>query len=104
MLDRGDVGVLLIAQGASLTAGLCPRCGRLSASGPRCRLDGAGLAPVDALTHAVELAADQAADVVVSHERASLHERGSIAALPKPAQRAHAFPVTPHASRLVAVG
>jgi hypothetical protein len=82
MLARSRVEVLLIAHGASFTAGLCPRCGRLWASSARCPLDGAGLASVDAIKHAAGRAATQAAEVaVVRHEVSALAEHGSIAAL-----------------------
>jgi hypothetical protein len=104
MLERGQVEILLIAQGASFTAGLCPRCGHLSAGSARCERDGADLGSVDAIAHAVGLAADQAADVaIVNHERASLHERGSIAALPKPTHCRRGVAATTPAGRLVAV-
>jgi peptide chain release factor subunit 1 len=83
MLDEKRVEVLLLAEGASITAGLCPRCGRLSAQADgHCRLDGAALTPVDAVEHAVQIVARESVDVVVlHHEVAALREHGSIAAL-----------------------
>lgn len=105
MLEQGDVEVLLIAHGASLTAGLCPRCGHLSTSSTRCELDGTDLAPVDPIAHAVNLAVDHAAEVVViDHERAWLYERGSIAALSKTAHRQPAARAITPSSHLAAVG
>lgn len=82
-LEQQRVEVLLLAEGANLVAGLCPRCGRLSTSGDgHCPLDGASLGRVDAVEHAVELAAKQSVDViVVHHELTALREHGSIAAL-----------------------
>lgn len=78
-LDEHRVEVLVLAEGADLTAARCSRCGRLSASGvDRCPLDGAVLERVDA----IDLAAQEAVDVVVvHHEAAALREHGSIAAL-----------------------
>jgi peptide subunit release factor 1 (eRF1) len=100
MLARGNVDVLLIAQGASFTAGLCPHCGSLSANAARCKRDGTDLASVDAITRAV----DQGADIViVNHKHASLHERGSIAALPKPTHDRRAVAAATPAGRRVAV-
>jgi len=105
MLEQQQVEVLLIAQGASFTAGLCPRCGGLSANTARCERDGADLASVDAIAHAVDLALDQAADVVVvNHERAWLHERGSIAGLRKATHRKPAAGAITASSHLAAVG
>jgi len=83
MLEQERVETLLVADGARLTAGLCSRCGRLAGSGEnRCPLDGAALAAVDAVEHAIEMAAHHCSDVVVLHrERAALREHDSIAAL-----------------------
>jgi peptide chain release factor subunit 1 len=82
-LREDRVDLLILAEGASLTGGLCPRCGRLSASGNgECLLDGAPLGRVDAVEHAVELATRESVHVtVVHHEVAALREHGSIAAL-----------------------
>lgn len=82
-LEQKRVETLLVAEGAKLTAGLCSRCGRLAASGENhCPLDGAALAAVNAVEHAIEIAAHQSSDVVVlHHEPAALHEHDSIAAL-----------------------
>ena len=77
-----DAQLLLIAAGASFTPGLCPRCGSLWTTHTSCQFDGAGLASVDGIEHAVRLAKDQAAGVVIiHHELAALAEHGSIAAL-----------------------
>ena len=82
-LEQERVEILLVADRARLTAGLCPRCGRLSASDHgRCARDGAVLAEVDAVEHAVKEAARQSAQVVVvRHEVNWLIEHGAIAAL-----------------------
>jgi peptide subunit release factor 1 (eRF1) len=82
-LRQRRIETLVVADGAQLTAGLCPRCGRLSSTRERrCPLHGAGLAPVDAVDLAIERAKRQRADVVVfCHESAGLREHGSIAAL-----------------------
>jgi len=81
-LEQRRVEVLLILQGSGFIAGGCPRCGCASTTSGRCKLDGASLASVDAIEHAVGLASDQAAKiVVVRHERADLAVHGSIAAL-----------------------
>jgi peptide subunit release factor 1 (eRF1) len=83
LLEQERVEALLVLHGAQLTAGLCPRCGRLSADTENpCPLDGSPLATVDAVERAVELGAHQGADVVViRHERAALAAHGSIGAL-----------------------
>lgn len=82
-LEQERVELLAVAGGTKLRAGLCPRCGRLSASDAgHCPLDGAPLGSVDAVEHAIELAAAQSVEVtIVQHEVAALRERGSIAAL-----------------------
>ncbi len=89
LLERGRVETLLVAAGSSFTAGLCPRCGSISTTRASCELDGASLESVDGIEHAIRLAADQAAEVIIiGHEFAALAERGSIAAL-APAPSAH---------------
>jgi peptide subunit release factor 1 (eRF1) len=82
-LEQQRVETLLVADRAPLTAGLCPRCGRLSTSDHgRCARDGAVVAEVDAVEHAVKEAARQSARVVVvRHEVNWLIEHGAIAAL-----------------------
>jgi len=83
-LRQRRIQTLIVADGAQLTATRCPHCGRLSSAreNRRCPLDGAALAPVDAVDHAIEHARRQRADVVVfCHESAGLREHGSIAAL-----------------------
>ncbi|MGZ6670158.1 MAG: baeRF10 domain-containing protein [Solirubrobacteraceae bacterium] len=83
MLEQQRVDTLLIAEHSTLAAGLCPKCGRLSAADDqRCPVDGAILSEVDAVEHAVEGAARQSARVlVVRHEAGWLGEHGQIAAL-----------------------
>ena len=81
-LEQNRVEVLMIARGTGCMAGRCPRCGRTSISGGRCKVDGAPLATVDGIERAIELAAGQGAEVmVVCHERPDLIARGSAAAL-----------------------
>ena len=82
-LEQQRVKTLFVGESGSLKAGLCPTCGRLSTNGGcNCALDGAILAEVDAIEHAVEEAARQSARVVVTrYEPAWLHEHGDIAAL-----------------------
>lgn len=82
-LEQQRVAVLLVPESESLKAGLCPTCGRLSTDGGRtCPLDGATLAPVDAIEQVVQEAASQAAQVVVVRDhRAWLRKHGQIAAL-----------------------
>jgi peptide chain release factor subunit 1 len=83
MLEQERVETLLVAAGASLTAWLCARCGRLSAAGQNhCPLEGAPLAAVDAVEHMVELAAHESVEIVViRHELVALRRHDSIAAL-----------------------
>lgn len=83
MLQRDRIDTLLIAAGARLTAGRCPRCGSLFADpAGRCRHDDSELEAVDAIEHAVEAAGTRSAEVVViTHDPEALAERGSIAAL-----------------------
>ena len=82
-LEQQRVGTLLVPERASVKAGLCPTCGRLSAADDgRCPLDGATLAEVDAVEHAIEEAARRSGRVVVvRHETDWLIEHGGIAAL-----------------------
>ncbi len=82
-LEQRRVDTLVVPARSSITGGLCPTCGRLSTDGnQKCPLDGAILAEVDAVEHAVEEAARQSAHVVVlRHEPEWLHEHGEIAAL-----------------------
>ena len=51
MLQQRRVELLLIAEGARFTAGMCPLCGRVSTSRRRCEVDGTSLISVDALAH-----------------------------------------------------
>ncbi|MGZ4305217.1 MAG: baeRF10 domain-containing protein [Solirubrobacteraceae bacterium] len=82
-LEQQQVQTLLVGQRGNLKAGLCPTCGRLlTDGGRRCPLDGASLAEVDAIEHAVDAAARQSVQVIVArYEQAWLHEHGDIAAL-----------------------
>ncbi len=83
MLEQERAEVLLVADRATLTAGLCSRCGRLSASDEGlCRFDEAPLHPVDAVEHIIALAAQNSVEVVVvRHELDALGKHGLIAAL-----------------------
>ncbi|MGA2320716.1 MAG: Vms1/Ankzf1 family peptidyl-tRNA hydrolase [Solirubrobacteraceae bacterium] len=83
MFEQERVKTLLLADRATLTAGLCSRCGRLSASSEgRCRLDDAPLVSVDAIEHIVALAARHSTEiVVVRHEADALGAHGQVAAL-----------------------
>ena len=82
LLASRRVEVLLIAQDARLTAGQCPRCEHVSTVEARCACHGVRLISVDAVGHAVKLASEQAARVVVMrHESDALTQHGSIAAL-----------------------
>jgi peptide chain release factor subunit 1 len=82
-LEQQRVQTLFVAEAGTLKAGLCPTCGRLSTDGGRrCPLDGAILAEVDAVEHAVNEAVRQSARIVVArYEPAWLHEHGEIAGL-----------------------
>jgi len=82
-LAQQRVQTLLVGPYGSLKAGRCPACGHLSTDGARrCPLDGAVLAEVDAIEHAVEEAARQSARIVVArYEPQWLHRHGEIAAL-----------------------
>lgn len=86
MFEQHRVAVLavLLAPGRLLLqSGLCPTCGRLSTDGGRtCPLDGAPLAPVDALEYIVHEAARQTAQVVIVRDHCEwLRNHGGIAAL-----------------------
>lgn len=83
LLQDQRVEMLLLADRANLTAGLCTRCGQLSASGDSsCRIDGAPLRSVDATEHIIALAAKRGVGVVVlRHEPDALRKHGQIAAL-----------------------
>jgi peptide chain release factor subunit 1 len=83
MLEQNRVEILLVPDGADLTAGLCPQCARLFASTEgHCSSDGAVLISVDAIEHIVERAAQRSLEVVVvSHEPDALREHGPVAAL-----------------------
>lgn len=84
MLQQRHVELLLIAEGARSTAGLCPLCGWVSTNRRSCKLDGTDLASVNGYAEAVVLAEEQAARVmVVSHELDAMIEHGSIATLPR---------------------
>ena len=82
-LEQQRVAVLLVPDRGALPAGLCPTCGRLSADGERtCPLDGALLAPVNAIEQVIESAGKQAAQVVVVRDQRDwLRDHGDIAAL-----------------------
>lgn len=82
-LEQQRVAVLVVPERGFLRAGLCPTCGRLSTDGERtCPLDGAPLAPVDAIEQVVEQAARQGAQVAVVRDHHEwLCNHGGIAAL-----------------------
>jgi len=82
-LREQRVALILLADQTSLTAGLCTRCGRLSASSDdRCGDDGEPLIPVDAGEHILALAAQHSTGVaVLHHESEALLAHGQIAAL-----------------------
>jgi hypothetical protein len=81
-LERRDVATLLVVDGARLDAVVCPRCGRLSATGDTCSVDGSPLAAEDVAGRVVASAFRQGGDVVAIHgDRQRLERRGSIAAL-----------------------
>ena len=83
MLEQQRVTTLLVPKRSVLSAGLCPQCGRLStADDGRCPFDGATLAEVDAVEHAVDMAASQSVEIiVVRHELDWLGAHGDFAAL-----------------------
>jgi peptide chain release factor subunit 1 len=82
VLEQRSVATLLIVEGARLDALVCPRCGRLSATGDTCPIDGAPLAPADVAARAIASAIRHGGEVVaVRQDRAGLERRGSIAAL-----------------------
>lgn len=82
-LEQRRVETVMVAEGAQLIAGLCPRCGRVSSARERrCPLDGAPLVPVDAVDHTLEEAHHQRVNVVMlRHQTGGLRDHGSIAAL-----------------------
>ncbi len=82
-LEQERVAVLLVSERGSLQAGLCPSCGRLLTDGERtCPLDGAPLAPVDAIEQVIQQAARQGAHVAVVRDHHEwLRNHGEIAAL-----------------------
>ena len=84
-LEQHRVELLLVPERSNLRAGLCPRCVRLWSDGERsCPLDGAALAEVDAVAHAIGKAARQSVPVlVVRHTDEALSRHGRIAALLK---------------------
>jgi hypothetical protein len=103
MLEQHRVAVLLIAEGAHLTVGLCRQCGRVSTSPRGCEFDGTNLVSIDAVAHATDLAADQHAEImVIRHERDRLIEHGAIATLARPgnatitAPQTHSLPPAPY--------
>jgi len=83
LLDERRVQTLLLVHGFTAPGFACPRCGRLSLSGAPCPADGAAPEPrEDIIERAIELALEQAAQVLtVRHRPDALVEKGSIAAL-----------------------
>jgi hypothetical protein len=104
MLEQRRVAVLLIADGARLTAGLCRRCGRVSTGPGGCDFDGARLVSIDAVAHAIDLATDQHAKVMmIRQERDRLIEQGGIATLARSGNEAMPLITATQAPSLPAV-
>jgi peptide subunit release factor 1 (eRF1) len=82
-LEQQRVELLLIDDSVSLSAGICPQCGRLSADEEgNCRRDGSRLLAADGTEHLIARAAQLSVDVVVTHhEPDALREHGHVAAL-----------------------
>ncbi len=82
-LEQHPMETLFVGERSSLKARLCPTCGLLSiADDGSCPLDGAILAEVDAIEHAIEEAARQSARIEVArYEPEWLQDHGEIAAL-----------------------
>ena len=82
MFEQQRVDTLVVPDRSALSAALCPQCGRLSSAGDgHCPRDGAALANVDAVEHAVDEAGRQSVPIVVMrHEAGWLTEHGHIAA------------------------
>jgi peptide chain release factor subunit 1 len=83
LLSEQRVETLLLAQGFGAPGLVCPRCGRLSATGASCPMDGAELQPhQNIVDDAVECALSQSIEVLIFRDQTSELERhGSIAAL-----------------------
>lgn len=83
LLSEQRVETLLLAQGFRAPGLVCPDCGRLSATGASCPMDGAELQPREnVVDDAVERALSQSIEVLVIGDQSSELERhGSIAAL-----------------------
>jgi peptide chain release factor subunit 1 len=83
LLSEQRVETLLLAQGFAAPGLVCPRCGRLSATGASCPMDGAELRPREnVVDDAVERAMAQSIEVLVLRDqRSELERHGSIAAL-----------------------
>jgi len=81
-LQQGRVEMLLLAERAQLTAGLCPSCEHLyAATDGACQLDGAPLVSVDAVEHLITQAARQSIPVTVTRlESSALSAHGEVAA------------------------
>ena len=83
LLSERRVAMLLVAHGFAVAGFACPLCGRLTAGGAPCPVDGADPEPrEDVVESAIALALAQAAQVlVVRHLPDELAEHGNIAAL-----------------------
>ena len=83
LLSEQRVETLLLAQGFRARGLVCPQCGRLSATGASCPMDGAELQPCEnVVDDAVERALSQSIEVlIVGDQRSELERHGSIAAL-----------------------
>lgn len=82
-LEQERIEVLLVREGAELSAARCPQCGRLSADGATtCPNDGTTLVAVDGAEHVIDAAALRSAQVaIVRREGAHLDVHGGVAAL-----------------------
>ncbi len=81
--QEGRVEMLLLADRAELTAGLCPSCDRLYAANDGvCPLDGAPLLAVNGVEHLVARAAKQSIPVTIVHrDPDALRAHGEVASL-----------------------
>jgi hypothetical protein len=81
-LEQDNIATLLILEHARLEALSCPRCGRLSAAGDRCPIDGSPLERIDAAAPVTASAIRRGGAVTAVHgDPGRLERRGSIAAL-----------------------
>jgi len=82
MLTERRVETLLFEEGFSAPGVVCGSCGWIGAEGASCPVDGSELEQRDdVIESAVELALEQAAEIVVVHHHDDLGTRGSIGAV-----------------------